>query len=401
MLILTGKYNHARIFANQVDQKCISQIVGLLNQPFVENNCIRMMPDVHAGIGCVIGTTMTIKDKVCPNLVGVDIGCGMEVVEIDTVDVDMKKLDKVVHEHVPAGAEVNKTANPNTPLTHIPEMVYREMNLEYAGRYLGTLGGGNHFIELDRSESGRLYLIIHSGSRAIGRKTAEYYQKQAYNQMRDVDRKSLLEYAKTLRETGHDRDIPELLDAKRNANANGIDKDMAYLTGYLLDDYLHDMAIVQEYAEMNRKAIAWQIMKHMGWNCLSRFSTIHNYIDIEQNILRKGAVSAKSYEKFVIPLNMRDGTLICIGKGNRDWNFSAPHGAGRVLSRREAKEAITMSEYQAAMKNVYSTSVSPDTLDESPMAYKDPESIIEAIGPTAKIIDRLTPLYNFKAGRQH
>ena len=403
MIELTGKYNTAKIFTDQIDQNGISQIIFLLNQPFTQKSKIRMMPDVHAGIGCVIGTTMTIQDKICPNLVGVDIGCGMEVVEIDQ-DLDginLAKLDHAIHEHVPAGAEVNKTTHPSTPLTKIPEMAYRELNLEYAGRYLGTLGGGNHFIELDKSETGKVYLVIHSGSRAIGRKTAEYYQKQAYDQMRDADRNALQDYARELREAGHKQDIPELLNARRNAPRPEIDKNIAYLTGYLFDNYLHDMEIVQAYAEMNRKAIAWRIMKHMGWNCISRFSTIHNYIDVENMILRKGAVSAKACERFIIPLNMRDGALICTGKGNPDWNESAPHGAGRVLSRREAKESIAMSEYREAMKNVYSTSVGPETLDESPMAYKDAAGIIENIAPTADIVEHLTPVYNFKAGRLH
>lgn len=399
MFELYGRYNSAKIFADIADDNAIKQIIFLLNQPFVEGSQIRMMPDVHAGIGCVIGTTMTIQDKICPNLVGVDIGCGMEVVILQESDINLPELDRIIREHIPSGGDKHDKSRGEIESTEITGMAYREISKEFAGLYLGTLGGGNHFIEIDKFPDGRLCLVIHTGSRKIGRKVAEYYQAQAYDQMRRADKQSLKDYASELKAQGLTKEIPALLQARKNEPKPEIHRDIAYVTGYLLDEYLHDMRIVQNYADLNRRLIARDILKYAGLHQADRFSTIHNYIDVEHKILRKGSVSANAGERFIIPLNMRDGALICTGKGNPDWNCSAPHGAGRLLSRHEAKELVTMSEYQEAMKAIYSTSVSPETLDESPMAYKDAGSIIQNIEPTATITDHIMPIYNFKAGR--
>ena len=399
MFTLNGKYNFATVYADLVDEASIAQIIWLLNQEFAAQSRICMMPDTHAGAGCVIGTTMTIQDKVCPNLVGVDIGCGMEVVILEEKEIDLPALDTLIRRSIPTGYAKRETAHPMTSCTHLTEMVYRNFSEDAAGRYLGTLGGGNHFIEVDRFADGRLCLVIHSGSRALGRKVAEHYQEAAYNQMRGLDRRSIDAYIDELKAKGCNKEVPKLLKERWSTPAPGIQKDLAYLTGYLLEDYLHDMEIVQDYASKNRQIIANEILKGLELHQADRFATIHNYVDTKNGILRKGAVSAQAYEKFIIPLNMRDGALICRGKGNPDWNYSAPHGAGRLYKRSEAKELFSMEEYQESMQGIFTTSVSPDTLDESPMAYKDAATILENIRPTAEVLEVIRPVYNFKAGR--
>lgn len=399
MFVLNGKYNSATVYTDMVDDKGISQIIWLLNQEFAADSRICMMPDTHAGAGCVIGTTMTIKDKVCPNLVGVDIGCGMEVVILEEKEIDLPALDAFIRSNIPAGFAKREKTHPLISTTHLAEMEYREISESVAGLYLGTLGGGNHFIEVDRFDDGRLCLVIHSGSRAVGRKVAEHYQKAAYDQMRGVDPRSIDAYVAELKTSGRSKEIPKLLKERWDTPAPGIQKDLAYLTGYLLEAYLHDMEIVQDYAAKNRQIIINEIIKGLGLHQVDRFTTIHNYVDTESGILRKGAVSAKAYEKFIVPLNMRDGALICRGKGNPDWNFSAPHGAGRLYSRSAAKENFSLEEYQEAMKGIFTTSVSLGTLDESPMAYKDAATILENIQPTAEVLEVIRPVYNFKAGK--
>ena len=322
------------------------------------------MPDVHAGKGCAVGTTMTIGSRVAPSLVGVDIGCGMEVFKVAGKRMEMQRLDKLVHERIPAGRGIREKAHRFAEQAGLQELYcFRHVQPDKALRSIGTLGGGNHFIELDRGEDGAYWLIIHSGSRHLGVETAAFYQDAAFKQC-----------------------------------PAGTPYPLAWAEGSLFTAYLHDMQIVQAFAALNRKAIADEIIRGMKLDVLDSFSTVHNYIDLDAMILRKGAVSAKDGERLVIPMNMRDGCLLCRGKGNPAWNFSAPHGAGRLLSRAEARQSFTLSQYKKEMKGVYSTSVGRDTLDESPMAYKPMETILSQIGPAVEVVERLRPVYNFKAG---
>ena len=400
MIEVKGKYNTAKIYTDVVDSASIAQVQQLLNQPFAAGQTIRMMPDIHAGVGCTIGTTMTITDKVVPNLVGVDIGCGMEVVQLREKRMELQKLDKVVRERVPAG--FTKRTQPHRYLekTRLDELRCRkQVDLPRAEISLGTLGGGNHFIEADKDEDGNLYLVVHSGSRHLGLEVAKYYQDAAFQQCnaKADDEEALIE---RLKAAGRQADIQKALTALRGTQKPAVPRELSYLTGQLLDDYLADMRIVQEFAEWNRRAMTDEIIKGMGLHVTDTFTTIHNYIDVENRILRKGAVSAQAGEKLIIPINMRDGSLICIGRGNPDWNCSAPHGAGRLMSRSEAKSTFTVSQFKKEMKDVYSTSVNASTLDESPMAYKDMDSITGNIGPTAEIMKIIRPIYNFKAGTE-
>lgn len=366
MIEIQGKYNTAKIFNSNAEESVVSQIHELLNQEFVKGSKIRFMPDLHAGMGCAIGTTMTITDKVVPNLVGVDIGCGMETVLLKEKHIELKQLDKAIHQYIPAGFDTRKTAHHYVDKIDLTELrCAKHMKMERAILSIGTLGGGNHFIELAKDEDNNLFLVVHSGSRNLGNLAAEYYQKKA---------------VKDLKERGI-----------------STPKSLAYLMGDLFDDYLHDMAIIQYYADINRKAIIKELEKRVGFKVEDAFSTIHNYIDLDTKILRKGAISAKKGEKVLIPMNMRDGSLICIGKGNEDWNQSAPHGAGRIMSRSAAKEKITLTQFEKSMEGIYSTTISRKTIDEAPFAYKPMEEIIAHIGDTVDIIKTLKPLYNFKA----
>ena len=360
MIELNGKYNTAKVFTDEVDQASISQVIDLLNQPFAEGAKIRMMPDIHAGAGCTIGTTMTIHGKVCPNLVGVDIGCGMLVLPLGEMDLDLEKLDAAIHEHIPAG--FSKRSKPHDLLAAakvdtLLREIRAEVNIPNAELSLGTLGGGNHFIEVDKDDDGKLFLVIHTGSRHLGLEVAGYYQKLAGGGPLD------------------------------------------YLEGQGFEDYIHDMRLVQRYARFNRYAIMLDILEYAGIDADPHisFETVHNYIDTENMILRKGSVSAQNGELLLIPINMRDGSLICIGKGNEDWNCSAPHGAGRLFSRGEAKRRFTVDEFENEMEGIYSTTVSQSTLDECPMAYKSMDSILANIGPTAEVFSIIKPIYNFKA----
>jgi len=366
MIEIKGQYNTAKIFTDKVEPVAMSQILNLLNQSFVAGSKIRIMPDVHAGAGCTIGTTMTIMDKVVPNLVGVDIGCGMETVRLKDAHIELTKLDKAIHKYIPAGFDIRDTPHHYADKIDLTALrCKKHMNLERAELSIGTLGGGNHFIELAKDVDGVLFLVVHSGSRNIGNMAAEWYQKRAIEDLKDKKIK--------------------------------IERSLAYAEGRLMRDYLHDMAILQNYADINRKAIVKELEKRVGFKAVESFTTVHNYIDLHSMILRKGAISAKKGERVLIPMNMRDGSLVCIGKGNPDWNHSAPHGAGRIMSRTAAKEAITLTQFEQAMKGVYSTTISRRTIDEAPFAYKPMEEITAYIGDTVDIERHITPIYNFKA----
>jgi len=394
MIELQGKYNTAKVFTDNFDQETVAQIINLLNQEFVKGGQIRIMPDTHAGAGCVIGTTMTITNKVVPNLVGVDIGCGMETVILKDAHVELQKLDKVIHEFIPVGFSVRSKVHSFMDEINLAELrCANYINLNRVELSLGTLGGGNHFIELDKDDDGKLYLVVHSGSRNLGKQVAEYYQKAA---AKDLERcrngRSALISLYTI-----EGSEAEIQAEQKKLNYVKVDKNLAFAEGTLFDDYIHDMEITQRYAILNRKAIVKEIVKKMKLKVDESFTTIHNYIETDTMILRKGAISAKAGERVLIPINMRDGSLICIGKGNPDWNFSAPHGAGRLMSRSAAKESITLSQFKKSMEGIYSSTVNKSTIDESPFAYKPMDEIIENIADTAEIVKTIKPLYNFKA----
>lgn len=396
---LIGKCGNAKIFTDLVEQKALDQISTLLDQDFISGSKIRIMPDVHAGAGCTIGTTMTIKDKCCPNLVGVDIGCGMRVIAFEKENLDLKELDRVIRECVPSGFNIHDSEHRWAESTHLEELkCYTHVDIERAKRSLGTLGGGNHFIEVDKDDDGNLYLVIHSGSRHLGLEVAGYYQDLAEKQVRGIDKDSISNLIANLKVQGRQSEIADTLK-KLRATENKAPKDLAYVSGDLFEDYIHDMKIIQNYASWNRFAIQTEIMSNIDVcrTIIGMFETVHNYIDTNDMILRKGAVSAKDGELLLIPINMRDGSLLCRGKGNPDWNYSAPHGAGRLMSRSEAKKRFGMDEFSESMNGIYTTSVNVDTLDECPMAYKPIESIIDNIGDTVEIRKIIRPIYNFKA----
>ncbi len=398
MIMLKGRYNAAKIFTDTVEDKAREQIARLCSQKAYEDSQIRIMPDVHAGAGCTIGTTMTITDKVTPNLVGVDIGCGMLTAELMEKDIDFHALDQFIHKNIPAGFHKRDTPHPFAQTFPFHELRCKPyVNRETAMHSLGTLGGGNHFIEIDRDAAGNLYLVIHSGSRHLGVEIAKYYQTVAQEMTRDNKRQKVLETISELKSQGRETEIESAVQALAQ---EPIPNELAFLSDDMLEDYLFDMALAQEYATENRVAICSDILMGLKLHSKRRFTTIHNYIDIPNRILRKGAVSAQRGEMLLIPINMRDGSLLCKGKGNPDWNYSAPHGAGRFMSRTEAKRNCSMEEYQEQMQGVYTTSVNEGTLDECPMAYKGMDEIIENIFPTAEIVTLLRPVYNFKAGEQ-
>ena len=398
MIELQGKYNTAKVFTDTVDNACISQIIELLNQPMAEGETIRMMPDCHAGSGCTVGTTMTVSDKIIPSIVGVDIGCGMHVVKLKEKALDLEALDALIRREIPSGMEVRKRAHPYLKEISLDKLrCYRFIDAMRAELSIGTLGGGNHFIEIDRDGEGTLYLVIHSGSRYAGKQVAEYYQNVGYHRLNGSDEVAERELIAALKAQGKHKKIESELKKLKNTKRTPIPKDLCYVTGADLDNYLHDMAIMQVYADINRRAMASVILKGLGLTAAESFTTVHNYIDIEAKILRKGAVSAKKDEILLIPINMRDGSLVCRGKGNPDWNFSAPHGAGRLMSRGEARESLTLEAYRDAMAGIYTTSVGYSTIDESPMAYKPIGEILANIEPTADVLSVIRPIYNFKA----
>lgn len=364
------------------------QIMTLVDQAFTQGSKIRVMPDVHAGAGSTIGTTMTIHDKVVPNLVGVDIGCGIETTELKVRELDLKQLDRKIKELIPSGRNVRQRAHErgrDFPIEELKSRHSLKIDERRERRALGTLGGGNHFIEVDRSDDGRLFLLIHSGSRHLGLRVALHYQYLAWRGL-EAKKKEL-----------HHKKNKTSDDHKKLAELNALPKDLAYLDGKLFDDYLHDMALMQRYAVENRKLMTDIILEAIGLEAEDSFTTIHNYIDMQSMILRKGAVSALAGEKLLIPLNMRDGSLICIGKGNSEWNYSAPHGAGRAFSRTAAKKNFDLQAFKRSMEGIYTTSISPATLDEAPMAYKPLTAITDFTQDTLEIIEHIRPIYNFKA----
>ena len=400
-MIIQGKYNRAVCYASTLEEKAEEQIRMVCDREEFADCKIRIMPDVHAGKGCTIGTTMTVKDKVVPGMVGVDIGCGMETVRIAETDIDFERLDRVIRESVPSGMNIRETPHPLADGIDLGEIrCQKEISVDRAVRSVGTLGGGNHFIEVDKDEEGAFFLVVHSGSRHLGCEVAEYYQKEGYRALCGRGTEDVSAVIARMKSEGRASEIQATLERMRAAEKPlpDIPAELAYVEGGLLDDYIHDMRIVQRFAALNRVTMTKVILEGMGWTETDRFTTVHNYIDTDNMILRKGAVSAEKGKRLLIPINMRDGSLICVGKGNPEWNCSAPHGAGRLMSRSAARARLTMEEYAAQMSGIYTTCVAPDTLDESPMAYKNMEEIVACIGPTAEIVSRIRPVYNFKAG---
>ena len=400
MLEIKGKVNTAICYAKVIEEGAIEQIRRMCDYELTAGSRVRIMPDVHAGKGCTIGTTMTVTDKVCPNIVGVDIGCGMFTVKLADKELDFEKIDAACH-YIPSGMNVWEGRLERFDLTDL--RCYRSLrDTRRLERSLGTLGGGNHFVEVDRSADGTNYLVIHSGSRNLGKQVAEVYQqlavdlhmgKESYFKQRD-------EIIRTYKEEGRRSEIQQALKELKNnyeTQALAVPADICWLYGTFLDDYLHDVEICQKFARRNREKMAEIILERTGMTALESFHTIHNYIDTKEMILRKGAIAAHAGEKVLIPINMRDGSVIAIGKGSEEWNYSAPHGAGRIMSRGKAKEAIDIEAYKESMKGIYTTSVSESTLDEAPMAYKSLEDIIDVISDSVDIIEVMRPVYNFKA----
>lgn len=399
MIEVKGKYNEARIFTDVVDSASIAQVQELCNQEFTAGSRIRLMPDIHAGKGCTIGTTMTITDKVVPNLVGVDIGCGMETTRIREKRLELQKLDKLIYEKIPSGFSIRENAHRYASQIDLSQLhCARHVDLLRAEKSIGTLGGGNHFIEVDKDDEGNLYLVVHSGSRHLGVEVADYYQNEGYKVLNHTDDASLEALVMQMKAEGREKEIQKELKKRKNVKQTSIPRTLAYVSGELFQHYIHDMKIVQQFAMLNRQAMMDELVKGLKLHVEEQFTTIHNYIDTDAMILRKGAVSAKAGEQLLIPINMRDGSLLCVGKGNEDWNFSAPHGAGRLMSRAEAKQSFTVSEFKKQMADVFTTSVNRSTLDECPMAYKGMQDILDNIGPTADVVKIIRPIYNFKAG---
>lgn len=396
-----------KIFTENIEHEALNQIYTLVKQPAFSDCKIRIMPDVHAGAGCVIGFTADLGEKVIPNIVGVDIGCGMLTTNLGNIDIDFARLDNVIREYVPSGRSVHKEESLSVASDIIEKMYCKEQlnNIDWLKRSCGTLGGGNHFIEVDIDSKGNKYLVIHSGSRNVGKQVAEIYQQMAIDDISGKsnfkqDKDNLIDkYRKNGREKEISKAIKELKQSYEKRETK-IPKELSYLVGEHREMYLHDMKLCQDFAKINRRAIQSVICYYMSWEVTretERFQTIHNYIEHETNIVRKGAISAKSGEKLLIPINMRDGCILGIGKGNEDWNYSAPHGAGRIMSRSKAKEIVSLEEYKKSMNGIFTTSVNTSTIDESPMAYKTMDEIIGNIKDTVEIVDIIKPIYNFKA----
>ena len=397
---IKGKVNTAICYAKVVEDEAIEQIRRMCDYPMTAGSKIRIMPDVHSGKGCTIGTTMTVEDKVVPNVVGVDIGCGMYTVELKERDIDFLQVDAAAH-YIPSGKSVWDGRKEKFDLTGLK--CYRELkDTGRLGRSLGTLGGGNHFIEIDEAKDGTKYLVIHSGSRNLGKQVAEIYQKLAINLQRGYGDylKRRDEIIRTYKEQGRKEEIQAALKQLKWEVFEGespMPDDLCYLSGKYLEDYLHDVEICQAFARRSRELMAEILCERAGLTPGDSFHTIHNYIDTEEMILRKGSIAAHEGEKVLIPINMRDGSVIAIGKGNPEWNYSAPHGAGRLMSRTKAKETISMEDYKKAMEGIFTTSVNEYTLDEAPMAYKSLEDIIDVIAESVDVVEVIKPVYNFKA----
>lgn len=400
MLEIKGKVNTAVCYAKVIEEEAIEQIRRMCDYELARGSKIRIMPDVHAGKGCTIGTTMTVSDKVCPNIVGVDIGCGMYTVQLSDTELDFEKIDEVCH-FIPSGKNVWEGRQERFHLTDL--RCYRSLkDSKRLERSLGTLGGGNHFIEVDKASDGIYYLVIHSGSRNLGKQVAEIYQqlaielhmgKEEYFKKRD-------EIIQTYKAEGRRNEIQTTLKELQKQYETQellIPEDLCWLYGTFLDDYLHDVEICQDFAKRSREKMAEILLKQTGMTAVDSFHTIHNYIDTRERILRKGAIAAHAGEKVLIPINMRDGSVIAVGKGNPEWNDSAPHGAGRVMSRNKAKESFKLEEYKKAMEGIYTTSVNEMTIDEAPMAYKSLDDILDVIDESVDVMDILKPVYNFKA----
>ncbi len=384
MIKLQGKRNSATVFVDKLDKQTKTQISALLREEAYADSKIRIMPDTHSGRNVAVGTTMTVSGRVSPSLVGVDIGCGMEAVFLSQREIDLEKLDDIIHSLIPCGAKIHDAPVASFDLDGL--ICKEKVDIDRAMKSIGTIGGGNHFIEVDRTENGENVLVIHSGSRQLGSDVACYYQDQAYRYQCKKQRKRI-------KQSYYD----DVYYGKSRGAAVKVKREEAVLEGKLFEDYLHDMNIVTAFAELNRRTIAEIICSEMGFSVKDRFSCVHNYIDTERMILRKGAISARAGERVIIPLNMRDGALLGIGKGNPEWNFSAPHGAGRICSRSDAKYTFTVEEYQREMAGIYTTTALAGSLDECPMAYKPPQRILEVIGDTVSDYEIIKPIYNFKS----
>ena len=400
MLEIKGKINTALCYAKVIDENAIAQIRRMCDCTLTEGSRIRIMPDVHTGKGCTIGTTMTVTDKVCPNIVGVDIGCGMYTVRLSDADLDFKRIDEACH-FIPSGMNVWDGRIEKFDLTDLH--CYRSLrDTKRLERSLGTLGGGNHFIEIDKASDGTNYLVIHSGSRNLGKQVAELYQQLAIDLHAGKEdyfikrNEIIINYKAQGRRSEIQHALIEL-EKEYATKAPDIPEDLCWLYGSFMEDYLHDIEICQKFARRNREKIAEIILEKTGLTAAESFHTIHNYIDTMEMILRKGAIAAHQGEKVLIPINMRDGSIIAIGRGNPEWNYSAPHGAGRIMSRTMAKRSLSLEEYKSSMAGIYTTSVNESTLDEAPMAYKSLEDIIDVINGSVDIIDIIKPVYNFKA----
>lgn len=403
MFEIQGKVNTAICYGTVVEDVAIEQIRRMCDYELTQGSRIRIMPDVHAGKGCTIGTTMTVTDKACPNIVGVDIGCGMYTVQLGESEIDFEKVDEAAH-FIPSGKRVWEGRMERFDLLSL--RCYRSLkDAKRLERSLGTLGGGNHFIEIDRASDGTFYLVIHSGSRNLGKQVAEVYQQLAVDLhmgKEDFFRQKD-EIIRTYKESGRRAEIQDALkELKKNYETKVLEipEDICWLYGSFLADYLHDVEICQRFACRNREKIAEILLERTGMTAVDAFHTIHNYIDTKEMILRKGAIAAHAGEKVLIPINMRDGSVIAVGRGNPEWNYSAPHGAGRIMSRAKAKETLCMEAYQAAMEGVYTTSVNESTIDEAPMAYKSLSDIVDVIRDSVDILDIMKPVYNFKASSE-
>jgi RNA-splicing ligase RtcB len=406
MIEIKGIYQSAKIFTDNIEQTAKTQILELCNQDFVKNSKIRIMPDVHAGSGCVIGFAANLGDKVIPNIVGVDLGCGMLTVELGKINIDLNELDNIIRKYIPNGRSIHEGRM--IKFNQLQDLhCFRELkDTKRIERSIGTLGSGNHFIEVNQDDEDNIYLVIHSGSRNLGKQVADYYQNIAI-ELRSGREEYYIErdrIIKEYKEQGRRKEIESALkqlDTKYQHAQPDYPKELCYLEGAWREKYLHDMNICQEYALLNRSTMASIILDKWldkNYHYFEYFQTIHNYINFKDNIIRKGSISAYKNEKVLIPINMRDGSLLCVGKGNPDWNYSAPHGAGRLMSRGKAKEKLSMEEYQKSMEGIFTTSVSLSTLDEAPMAYKSMEEIINNIGDTVNVLKVIKPIYNFKAG---
>lgn len=382
--------NNVKIFASIIDETIQSQIQELSSSEAYKDCQIRIMPDCHAGTGCTIGSVIRFNNRVIPNTVGVDIGCGMLVIELGHQEIDLQLIDEIIHKYIPSGFNIHETPIASFDLDYFQAPIEDK---QYVLNSIGTLGGGNHFIEIDVDNEDNKYLVIHSGSRNLGVQVCKYWQEVGIKKLNKKDNSEII--AK-LKAEGRQKEIQSVLQEIKQ-NTNVIPKDLAYIEGKDLNLYLWDMQKCQSYAFGNRYEIGQILIEKANLKPIGWFQTIHNYIDVQNKIIRKGAIAANKGEKVIIPMNMRDGSLICIGKGNEDWLCSAPHGAGRIMSRNQASEQITMEDFKNSMNGIYTTSVNENTIDEAPMAYKSAKVIQEDIKDTVEIVKVIKPIYNFKA----